>query len=324
MVRYFFSFLILGILLIINSLPLRGQERECHINILEKKERSGLIFISDTQQPIWIESLWLEENENYAATMALFKSIAEEKPLAVFHGGDLVAFGFSESDWQDFNRAREPLTNLAIPLYPTRGNHELLFFKDRAERLYQKEFGQLLPCRWMTIVAESMGVIMLDSNFSKMSAEQIAQQNIWLEKELALLEKDLSVVAIIFLTHHSPFTNSTIVSASTEVQKYFLPSYLASSKARLMVTGHAHAFEHFRHKEKDFLVIGGGGGLLQPLDTGPSAKYLEHSPYKTSRRFFHYLEVKIKDSLLGYTLFKMVEGKGKTREIIPDKTVFIR
>jgi hypothetical protein len=36
----------------------------------------------------------------------------------------------------------------------------------------------------------------------------------------------------------------------------------------LFITGHAHDFEHFNISGKDFLTIGGGGGLHQPLNKG--------------------------------------------------------
>ncbi|OFZ41420.1 MAG: hypothetical protein A2504_02265 [Bdellovibrionales bacterium RIFOXYD12_FULL_39_22] len=294
------------IIAFIFSLPLLpvAHANDCRIILPDKNNSSSIIFISDTQRPIWVESLWLRETNNIQATIKLFDSIASQNPAAVFHGGDLVAFGFSESAWSDFNKSRAPLMQQKIPLFSVRGNHEFLFFPDRAEQLFRREFAHQ-PCRWMTVLTKSIATILLDSNFSQMSKEETLQQNTWLAKELSSLDQDPAIAAIILLAHHPPFTNSTIVSASSAVERYFVPPFIASSKTRLMLSGHAHAFERFRQKEKEFLVIGGGGGLLQPLNIKNDAPFRDLSPYKTALRFFHYLQVKMDNGIFKYTLFKM-------------------
>jgi hypothetical protein len=95
------------------------------------------------------------------------------------------------------------------------------------------------------------------------------QQDEWLKKTLADLDADAAVQSVIVCCHHSPFTNSRIVRPSKEVEEKFVPLYLESRKARLFLSGHCHAFEHYKVKGKDFLVIGGGGGLRQPFTAGP-------------------------------------------------------
>jgi hypothetical protein len=77
-----------------------------------------------------------------------------------------------------------------------------------------------------------------------------------------------------------------------------LPAFMQTGKCHLFITGHAHAFEHFKFSGKDFLVIGGGGGLHQPLDT--SAKRIPDiaSHYKP---MFHYISVQRKGDKLTLT-----------------------
>jgi len=89
--------------------------------------------------------------------------------------------------------------------------------------------------------------------------------------------------------HHSPFTNSTIVKPSLAVQQHFVPTFMATKKAVLFLSGHSHNFEHFQLKDKDFLVIGGGGGLHQPLRNNNDQMHDLSPGYKPA---FHYLEVK--------------------------------
>ena len=68
-----------------------------------------------------------------------------------------------------------------------------------------------------------------------------------------------------------------------------MPGYIKSKKAKRFITGHAHAFEHFNMLGKDFLVIGGGGGIHQPLDNSENRIPDIAMNYKPP---FHYLSVK--------------------------------
>jgi hypothetical protein len=102
------------------------------------------------------------------------------------------------------------------------------------------------------------------------------------------LDADAEIQFIIVCCHHSPFTNSRIVKPSTEVQNKFVPAFIESRKSHLFLSGHAHAFEHFKVKGKDFMVIGGGGGLTQPLRQSIGSLTDLAADYKP---MFHYLTV---------------------------------
>lgn len=53
------------------------------------------------------------------------------------------------------------------------------------------------------------------------------------------------------------------------------------------MTGHSHAFERFEKEGKNFLIIGGGGGIHQPLKENSDLK--DSAPnYKP---MFHYLTI---------------------------------
>ena len=75
----------------------------------------------------------------------------------------------------------------------------------------------------------------------------------------------------------------------------FSERFLSTKKCILFITGHAHAFEHFRYQQKDFVVIGGGGGLHQPLSTKENMPPDIASSYKP---LFHYLHVNRDGNLL--------------------------
>ncbi|MDQ6813519.1 MAG: metallophosphoesterase, partial [Bacteroidota bacterium] len=99
---------------------------------------------------------------------------------------------------------------------------------------------------------------------------------------------DRSIVFIITGCHHSPYTNSKIVGSSIGVRQKFVTYFLKSQKSRLFLSGHSHNFEHFQQQGKDFFVIGGGGGLHQPLKHGEGLLQDLAKEYKPA---FHYLSV---------------------------------
>jgi hypothetical protein len=66
----------------------------------------------------------------------------------------------------------------------------------------------------------------------------------------------------------------------------------------LFLSGHAHACEHFRKSNKDFLVLGGGGGAQHTLLLGDKQREKDLFPQQTEKRMFHYIRCEIaKDGL---------------------------
>ena len=252
-------------------------------------DRASLIFISDTQDPLWFERIILAENNNIAASALIMERIVAEKPAAVFHLGDLVALGFSESSWGRIDSFLIHLKRNQIPFYPTLGNHELLFRPDRGAEQFMRRFPEYSPTGYM-IRVDHIAVLMMNSNFGYPESGQIEQQQRWYRQTLDYCEQDTSVYCVIVAAHHSPYTNSKVVSSDEDVQTYLVPDFLESPKTVLFLSGHAHAFEHFYRSGKDFMVIGGGGGLQQPLATGAAAEFddLYTGPEK---RPFHFLKV---------------------------------
>ena len=167
------------------------------------------------------------------------------------------------------------------------GNHELMLFPDLGYANFVERFPEFSRTGYLTQI-DSIAVIILNSNFGDMSTEEIKMQNEWYETTIAKLEQDESVNRIIVGCHHSPYTNSTIVNPSEEVQEYFVPAFLESKKTKMFISGHAHAFEHFRMERKEFVVIGGGGGLQQPLLTGKEALWKDNFSTREPLRRFHF------------------------------------
>jgi 3',5'-cyclic AMP phosphodiesterase CpdA len=259
---------------------------------LSETSNQNIIVVSDTQSPLWIEELFLTSNNNEEARKHLFDNILHSRPDAVFHLGDLVDLGYSDDSWQAIDSLTSQLLNFQIPFCPTLGNHELLIFPETGEQNFTSRFPFYSKTGYMKQIGP-IKFILLNSNFSDLSDEEIIKQQKWFEKQLAYCDTDSSVKAIIVGCHHPPFTNSKIVNPDEDVQQYFLPAFIRSKKSVLFLSGHSHSFEHFNRSGKDFLTIGGGGGLQHPLYPKKESLFKDLIKTKISNRNFHYLQLSI-------------------------------
>ena len=299
--RYFNIYLFLALLLL-PAVKSAFPQTEINRSVEKAKysqtaDSATVCFISDTQEPMLIEKMFLKYNNNDSARKVLFDKILKMSPNAVFHLGDIVAMGSSKSEWVRVDKFVSRLTSEGIPFYPIPGNHEYMFFSKAGI----KKFSDRYPYAGITGYSKKIAntaVVLFNSNFNKLSKEQFNQQLEWYRNALNKYESDSSISFIIVGCHHSPYTNSKVVSPSKEVQKYFLPEFFKTSKCKLFISGHAHAFEHFKINGKDFLVIGGGGGIQQNLYTGDEEKYHDLFDTDSDTRMFHFIIIHISENKL--------------------------
>jgi Icc-related predicted phosphoesterase len=220
----------------------------------------------------------------------VFGEIIRKKPSSLFLLGDVVSLGHKERTWTAVDTYLDSARKNNIPVYALLGNHDVMQRPSKGETNFQKRFPDHVRTGYVKTV-DSISVVMLNSNFGCLSAEETRMQHNWLVSTLEKLDRDSSVKAVIVGCHHPPFTNSRLVRSSANVQEQFVKPYLNSKKGRLFITGHSHAFEYFKKEGKDFLIIGGGGGLNHPLNSGKNCHEDQCSSYKP---MFHYLTVKLK------------------------------
>jgi len=268
-------------------------------NFGDSRNPSSIIFISDTQAPLLVETLRLPTDNNEEATRSLFRSIAADSTCkAVFHLGDIVSMGWSADSWADFDEKSAPLLQAHIPFYPTLGNHEYMLWGSAGHTIFANQYPEY-AAGWYAKQYCGIGVVILNSNFSHLSVAERETQQRWYEEQLLHFEADTSIATVLVACHHSPFTNSTVVEPSEGVRQHFVPPFLRCRKASLFLSGHSHAAEHFLRDGKDFVVLGGGGGLLHPLWTGEDQRWKDLFSREGNRSFFHYLRVsRHADSLL--------------------------
>lgn len=271
-----------------------------------------IAFASDTQAPLWIEKILSKTNNNQTATKMIFTDIVERHPIALFLLGDVVSLGSSNRAWRNMDTYLVNCRNKCISVYSALGNHEVMG-TGKMGRKGQKKFQLHFPEHSHTGFAEiidSVAVILLNSNFSTLTKTEDEAQVDWYKDILKKFGRDPSVQYIITGCHHSPYSNSKTVGSSKAVQQKFVTPFMRSKKGSLFLSGHSHAFEHFKKDGKDFLVIGGGGGLHQPLNAGSggltdlSPEYKPMFHYLTARRENNHLLItsyKLKDDFTGFT-----------------------
>ena len=276
-----------------NIQGLKTQAQQAELPLTANRD---IAFISDTQAPIWIESVFLRNYSNARATGIIFNEIIRKQPQALFILGDVVSLGYSRRKWTAVDRYLSTVRDIGTPVYALLGNHELMGRPKKGEANFQQRFPEHQRTGYLQIV-DSIAVIMLNSNFSSLSKTEVEQQQQWLKSTVASLEANPEILAIIMSCHHSPYTNSKLVNSSAQVQEQFVKVFLQNEKCRLFISGHCHAFEYFKMEGKDFLVIGGGGGLRHPLYSNSGRKYIEDLslPYKP---MFHYVTVRRNNEVL--------------------------
>jgi Icc-related predicted phosphoesterase len=231
-----------------------------------------------------VEEVILKEHQNTLATQKIFEDIHQRKPEALLILGDVVSIGSKASKWKNIDRYLAELRREKTIVSALLGNHDLMFTSKKGEKEFLKRFPDEINTGSYK-VCDSIALILLNSNFKTLSSDQLKKQQEFYQTAMLQLNADNAVKFIVVTCHHPPYSNSKIVGSNKQVQENFVPLFLQSAKAKLFVTGHAHVFEHFKREGKDFLTLGGGGGLHQPLNNGVDRIPSENSGYDPE---FHY------------------------------------
>ena len=266
---------------------------------MEKMEGIDILFLSDTQAPMFVERLVLRTHQNTKATTIIFAEILRVRPPVLYWLGDIVSLGFRNDKWPLIDRFLAGCRDAGTAVYAIMGNHDVMGRPRKGARNFQQRFPEHRHTGYVQ-VTDDVAVVMLNSNFSTLSVADLVKQQTWYEQTLSDLDGDPAVRVVIVTCHHAPYSNSKLVGSSKLVQQRFVPGYVKSHKAQLFITGHSHAFERYEFEGKTFLVIGGGGGLRQPLNTSPKRLPDLATNYKP---MFHYLAVRREDDGLALTSY---------------------
>jgi predicted MPP superfamily phosphohydrolase len=203
-----------------------------------------LVFISDTQEPVKIETIFLKTERNVEAADSLLADLSRTKQQAVFFLGDMVAAGSNDKAWKRIDHFLATKRQAQIPVYVTYGNHEYMMNQSAGQKNFAQRFPDI-PNTGYLVVQDSVAVVLFNSNFSKLSKEAQQAQHEWYERSLDSLNRSEDIKFIIVGCHHSPYTNSSVVNPEKKVQELYVPAYANTPKAALFLSGHSHNLEYF-------------------------------------------------------------------------------
>lgn len=247
-----------------------------------------LIFVSDTQAPLFVERIIHKTPYNQVATKMIFNDILSKRPQYVFLLGDIVAAGSKPRRWVRVDQFLDSIRNNNGNVWACLGNHEYIYNAKNGVKAFQKRFPEHSKTGYY-VIRDSIAVVLMNSNFSKLTADEQNKQKQFYTTTLAALDKNDSVKIIIVTCHHSPYSNSLVVGSNMKARETFAKPFLKTTKGELFLSGHSHNFEHFKIEGKTFLVIGGGGGIGQNLNTKSNRIACENDD---CHPLFHYLMVK--------------------------------
>jgi hypothetical protein len=274
----------------------------------DPRGQNTLVFVSDTQAPSFLETLRAKRDQNEEATRLILDQVCREQGLmATFLLGDLTRAASNEKNWKVVDGFLERLKAQGIPAFAAIGNHDYKWSSKNGERNFRKRFPQLTTL-WYSVCIGPAAVIILNSNFDELSEPEKKAQQDFYRGALERFDADRSVRGILVCCHHPPYTNGTVVGPSHEVEREFVPPFVEAKKGLLFLSGHSHAAEHFQMHGRDFLVLGGGGGLLHPVRLGSAERYPDIFPVRSARRMFHYVTVRISDEGLTVTYHMLLIG----------------
>ena len=203
----------------------------------------------------------------------IIDKIVESNPAFLVNTGDLILKSAEKEDWQEFKKLNQVFKDRKIPYYPVLGNHDYRGNQAAAMADYFDYFPVLNEQLWYTLTYTNCGLIMLDSNFTKLSKEDIARQNKWLEYTLSKYRDDSNISFVLVFFHHPPFTNSRYNQPDKQAQANFVPLLNKFSKVKFVFNGHTHSYERFRIKAINYVVTGGGGAPLVALLPAGKSRY---------------------------------------------------
>ena len=239
--------------------------------VAQNNDTLKIFFISDCQAPLNVEKIRFSSNRNQEATKLLFDNIARQKPANLFMLGDITGAGSTDKKWKSVDSFIENLRKNSTSIYAIPGNHEYVYRAKKGIENFNKRFPHSTS-GYMTKIGD-IGIVLLNSNFNRLSSEENLKQKEQFMQVMDSLDNNPKIKTIILCSHHSPFTNSKVVAPNSAIQKEYLPRFFASTKSKLYISGHSHNLEYFNFQDRRFLVIGGGGGLKQPLKTGTQQEY---------------------------------------------------
>jgi len=206
------------------------------------------------------------------------------KPVAVFHTGDLVYNGNSNSAWSLFQQIMSPILD-SSRFYPSFGNHEMHSAK------MSDDFKVPNNGKWYSVNIGCIHFVVIDnySDFKKGSS-----QYKWLVSDLAGASNYMFRVVVM---HLPVYTSGPHRTKLKKLRKHLVPLFEKYSVS-VVFNGHVHCYERAFSNNIYYITTGGGGAPLHSKahDIPESQIFIHNYNYCTLKIYNKNLEIQALDT----------------------------
>lgn len=176
-------------------------------------------------------------------------------PDFVLQTGDLVENGTNEALWPIFFDIEKNLLRRTVYI-PSLGNHE------RNCKLFYRFFDLKQPYHSFDWGAAHFIVMNSDLGNEEDKEAFWAEQTAWIEKDLsAHQDADFRFISC----HHPPFTAYSKRQGQNKEMRALVPMF-EKYKVTALFAGHDHNYQHHLNNGVHYIITGGGGAPLYPVD----------------------------------------------------------
>jgi predicted phosphodiesterase len=233
--------------------------RTYYYNVLGRPEGRGRFKTAPAGRASFQFVAYGDTRTRHDVHRRVVEAIIKAEPDFLLHTGDLVADGDDPAQWPVFFSIERELLNKAA-FFPTPGNHE------RGSRLYYDAFDLRVP--YYSFDWGSAHFSVLNSDLRNVSPSQAgreafwSQQWRWLEGDLKAAQKaDLRFA----MMHHPVISAMSWRQQQSGVLSGLMPLF-EKYKVHVVFCGHDHNYQHHLRNGVHYVVTGGAGAPLYPVD----------------------------------------------------------
>jgi acid phosphatase type 7 len=187
------------------------------------------------------------------------QAISANEPDFVLHTGDLVTDGFDTAQWPNFFDIERDLLRKTV-YFPILGNHE------RNNQRFHEFFDVKSP--YYSFNWGNVHFALLDTDIANWSVSPSERERFWAD-QVRWLEQDLAKASKadfrILVMHHPPMTAYQKEDHMSQETPGLMP-LCEKYKVSAVFAGHDHNYQHHLQNGVHYIITGGGGAPLAPVD----------------------------------------------------------
>lgn len=222
-------------------------------------ERTGRFKVAPTGQANFQFVVFGDTRTRHDLHRRVIGEISKTEPDFVLHTGDLVSDGYDSEQWPNFFDIERELLRKTV-YFPVLGNHE------RNNARFHEFFDVKSP--YYSFNWGTAHFTLLDTDIANWSASPAERERFWAD-QLRWLEEDLEKAEKadfrFVIMHHPPMTAYQKEDHMSKQSPDLIP-ICEKHKVTAAFGGHDHNYQHHLLNGVRYIITGGGGAPLAPVD----------------------------------------------------------